>query len=203
MLVVVDYGLGNMGSVYNMLKKVGGNPIISNNPLEIAQADKLILPGVGKFDAGMNRINQLGLIEVLNKKALQDKVPILGICLGMQLLTGQSEEGKEKGLGWIEASTIHFGFTKELGIKIPHMGWNYVRKLVDDPLLSGFNQDFRYYFVHSYYVKPKYKENILLETNYGIDFASAIYKENIYGVQFHPEKSHKFGKTLLANFLAL
>lgn len=203
MLVIVDYGLGNLGSVYNMTKKVGGNPIISNNPEEISQADKLILPGVGKFDAGMIKIEEHGLLEILNKKAIEDKVPILGICLGMQLLTEGSEEGNKKGLGWIEADTVHFEFSKGTGLKVPHMGWNYVEKVADTPLLAGFNEEFRYYFVHSYYVKPRYAENLLLKTNYGIEFASAIYKENIYGVQFHPEKSHKFGKILLANFLAL
>lgn len=203
MLVIVDYGLGNLGSVYNMIKKVGGSSVISSDPEVIAQADKLILPGVGKFDAGMTKIEEHGLLDVLNKKANEDKIPVLGICLGMQLLTERSEEGNKKGLGWIEADTVHFDFPKESGLKIPHMGWNYVEKAANTPLLSGFDETFRYYFVHSYYVKPKFPENILLKTNYGIEFASAIYKDNVFGVQFHPEKSHKFGKRLLTNFLAL
>jgi imidazole glycerol-phosphate synthase subunit HisH len=202
MIVVVDVGLGNIGSIKNMLKKFSKDFISSENPSEIEKADKLILPGVGSFDTGMKNLKNRGLLEVLNKRVLNDKIPILGICLGMQLFTRKSEEGILQGLGWIEADTIKFKL-EESKLKVPHMGWNLVVKEKENRLLEEMEQDTRFYFVHSYYVRCDNSEDILLTTKYGNYFTSAINAGNIYGVQFHPEKSHKYGLKLLRNFVEL
>lgn len=198
MIVIIDYGLGNVGSIKNMLKKIGIESRITDSIGEIEKADKIILPGVGKFDAGMQGIRERGLLPVLNNKVLVEKVPLLGICLGMQILTDSSDEGKDTGLGWIHGVTKKFILPEEY--KIPHMGWNTVDYVKRTPLTLGVEENERYYFVHSYYVKPKSSDDILMQTNYGKKFASAIYHDNIYGVQFHPEKSHKYGIKLLGNF---
>ncbi|MGE5402925.1 MAG: imidazole glycerol phosphate synthase subunit HisH, partial [Ignavibacteriales bacterium] len=150
------------------------------------------------FDSAMHLINTSGLLEVLNKKAIEEKIPVLGICLGMQLLTSGSEEGLLPGLNWIEAETRKFN--KDDKLKIPHMGWNFTHTLNTSKLTQNFTEEFRFYFVHSYYVTVKDENYSILKTKYGIEFDSAIQKDNIYGVQFHPEKSHKFGMTLLNNF---
>jgi len=198
MITIVDYGLGNLGSIKNMFKRVGVQSEIISNLDDIARAEKLLLPGVGKFDAAMTRINQSGLREVLDRRVLIEKVPVLGICLGMQLLTKGSEEGELDGLGWIDASAKRFPNSDKL--KVPHMGWNVVRRSSTHKLLSSLPEDARFYFVHSYYVSTAQPENSLLKTNYGLEFDSAIHAGNIYGVQFHPEKSHKFGMALLKQF---
>jgi glutamine amidotransferase len=202
MIAIIDYGVGNVGSIQNMLKKVGHpENIITKNIDEINNADKIILPGVGAFDAGMQKINESGLLDVLNKKALADKIPFLGICLGMQLLTKGSEEGKIKGLGWIDAVTSKFDFTGENDLlKIPHMGWNQVKKCKQHPLTADLPEPSRFYFVHSYFVKCHNKNDELLSCRYGINFTCSVQHENIMGVQFHAEKSHKFGMQLLKNF---
>jgi glutamine amidotransferase len=189
-----------------MIKHVGGECKISSNPQEIKNASKLILPGVGSFDRGMNQLRELQLEEVIVKKATVDKVPLLGICLGMQLLTNSSEEGREKGLGLIQAETLSFKKEfSDLHIKgrVPHMGWNDVYFQQNNSLTKDSDESSRFYFVHSYFVKCHHKENSLMKSKYGFDFDSAIVKENIYGVQFHPEKSHKYGKTIILNFLNL
>jgi glutamine amidotransferase len=183
-----------------MLKRIGVASLVTSDSNQINKADKLILPGVGHFDKGMEMINKSGLKEVLNKKALEDKTPVLGICLGMQLLTNSSEEGRSKGLGWIPASTVKFNFNDNHILKIPHMGWNQVAKNSTSPLTTDFDDSFRFYFVHSYYVKVEDNAHSILKTSYGFEFDSAIQKDNIFGVQFHPEKSHKFGMRLLQNF---
>ncbi|MFC2097391.1 imidazole glycerol phosphate synthase subunit HisH [Bacteroidota bacterium] len=198
MIYIVDYGMGNLGSVKNMLRYISVESKITNNPEDIKNANKIILPGVGSFDMAMKRIEESGFREVLDKKALKEKVPLLGICLGMQLLTNGSEEGKLSGLGWIPANTVRF--PRDNGLKVPHMGWNLVEQSYSSQLTYGLPEVCRYYFVHSYYVRVENETNSILKTNYGIDFDSAIQKENIYGVQFHPEKSHKFGMQLLKNF---
>ncbi len=205
MIAIIDYGVGNVGSIQNMLKKIGHpESIITKNPDEINDADKIILPGVGAFDAGMQKINESGLLDVLNKKALSDKIPLLGICLGMQLLTNGSEEGKIKGLGWIDAVTAKFDFKAEnSNLKIPHMGWNEVKVSKQHPLTADLPEPSRFYFVHSYYVKCRDKNDELLSCRYGIDFTCSVQHENIMGVQFHAEKSHKFGMQLLKNFAEL
>lgn len=202
MLVIVDYGLGNLGSIQNMLKKIGVKATISSDSSIIQQATKLILPGVGSFAFAMNQLAELKLIEILNKKVLEEKTPILGICLGVQLFTSFSEEGNCKGLNWIEAETVKFSFNESNEfLKIPHMGWNDVVPNKQSKLFEGMPEDSRFYFVHSYYLQPKNEQDVLLKSNYGFDFTCALEKDNIVGVQFHPEKSHKFGMQLLRNFV--
>ena len=201
MITIIDYGMGNLGSIKNMLKKIGVDSLISNRKDEIVAADKLILPGVGAFDKAMLNLKKLDLIDLLNKKVLDEKVPILGICLGMQLLAKSSAEGKEKGLGWIDGEVLKFNVDKSL--KVPHMGWNRVCPKNEDTLFKNMYKEPRFYFVHTYYFKCNNDDEVLSTTDYGGDFVSAVNKENIYGVQFHPEKSHKFGMKLFENFSQL
>jgi len=203
LIVIIDYGMGNLGSIQNMLKKVNAHATISSDTKVIASADKLILPGVGSFDTAVTNLNRLELIPLLNERVIDGKTPLLGVCLGMQLLTRRSEEGIMPGLGWINAETIRFRFENEK-LKIPHMGWNTVEiQKKDDPLFRDLSYEARFYFVHSYYVKCNDPSNVLTTTIYGSDFCSSVVKENIRGVQFHPEKSHKFGMKLLKNFADL
>lgn len=203
MITIVNYGLGNMGSIFSMLQKIGVKSVISADPEAIRKADKIILPGVGHFDRAMECINQCGLKEVLNGKALKEKVPVLGICLGMQLLTKSSEEGQLPGLGWIPAKTIRFRFSKESNLKVPHMGWNLVHRATPCVLTENFEPEHRFYFVHSYHAQVEDEKNSILKTEHGYSFDSAIQNDNIFGVQFHPEKSHRFGMRLLDNFKRL
>lgn len=199
MIVVVDYGVGNIASVLNMLKKVGAKAKASNNREDIEQADKLILPGVGAFDAGMQTLRSSGLINVLNEQVLNKRKPVMGVCLGSQMLGNGSEEGIEPGLGWVDMDIVRF--EKRDGRKVPHMGWNEVSPQVQHPILTGIDERSRFYFVHSYYMLPRDEDNILLTANYGQQFAAAVVKGNIFGFQFHPEKSHKFGMQLFKNFV--
>ncbi len=203
MITIVDYGMGNLGSIFNMFKRIGVKAKITSVPEEIKKAQKILLPGVGAFDNAIKRINKLGLRNVLDYKALEDKVPVLGICLGMQLLTNSSEEGKLQGFGWIPAKTIRFNFTNEKNLKVPHMGWNTVKYSGHSKLTAELQEEPRFYFINSYYVKVENEKNSILKTNYGVEFDSAIQKNNIFGVQFHPEKSHKFGMKLFENFAKL
>lgn len=204
MITIVDYGMGNLSSVFNMLKKIGVPAEISSDTEVIKKAAKIILPGVGAFDNAMENINRLGLLPILNKKAKEEKIPILGICLGMQLLTLKSEEGKLKGLGWIDAETKKFDFPQPNNNKVPHMGWNIAKICQSNTIFKEMDiEESRFYFVHSYHVVCNNPDNILAKTFYGYDFTSSIYSENIYGTQFHPEKSHKFGMKLLENFAKL
>ena len=200
MITIIDYGIGNIGSIKNMLKKVGQRSIISSNINEIDEAEKLILPGVGAFDFGMEQLQNFNLIDVLNKKVLVDKTPILGICLGMQLFSQQSEEGLKPGLGWIEGITKKFNFDNHHNLAIPHMGWNTIHIEKESKLLLDLAQDSRFYFVHSYHMACKKSSDQLCSSEYGTKFTCAIEKDNILGVQFHPEKSHKFGMQILKNF---
>jgi len=200
-IVIVNYGMGNLGSIQNMFRHIGVQSVISDNISEIENADKLVLSGVGAFDSGMKNITDLGFISVLNAKVISDKTPILGICLGMQLFAERSEEGSLPGLGWINADTVKFNFDNDSDrLKIPHMGWNIVNIQKDSLLFNGLSDESRFYFVHSYHLVCKNENNVICTTNYGYDFPSAVEKENIHGVQFHPEKSHKFGMRLLENF---
>ena len=201
MIVVVDYGVGNIASVLNMLKRVGAKAKASNSREDIEQADKLILPGVGAFDAGMQTLRKSGLIEVLNEQVLGKQKPVMGVCLGSQMLGNGSEEGGEPGLGWIDMDIVRF--EKREGRKVPHMGWNEVTPQLQHPILTGLNQLSRFYFVHSYYMLPRQAENTLLTANYDQQFTAAVVRDNILGFQFHPEKSHKFGMQLFKNFVEL
>lgn len=204
MVVIIDYKMGNLGSIKNMLKKIGVSAVISSEAIDIEKAERLILPGVGAFEGGIRNIGQLGLLPILYEKVIKRKTPLLGICLGMQLLTKRSEEGKLSGLGWIEGETVRFSFDpKQTGLRIPHMGWNNVNILRRDSLFKESEDDARFYFVHSYHVICDRREDVLSVTNHGYDFVSSFQKENIMGVQFHPEKSHKFGLKLLKNFVEL
>lgn len=201
MITIVDYGMGNLGSILNMFKRIGVPATITGDLAAIAKSDKLLLPGVGAFDNAMQRINGSGLREVLDRKALVERVPILGICLGMQLLTRSSEEGNLPGLGWIEASTTRFPSLP--GLKVPHMGWNDVVPSRESRLTSGLPGDARFYFVHSFCVQADDANDVILRAEYGIAFDAALQRDNIFGAQFHPEKSHKFGLHLLKNFAEL
>lgn len=203
MIVIVDYGMGNIASIKNMLRKIGAEATLSSDPDEILQADKLILPGVGSFDYGMEQLSKRGLIKVLNQKVIDQKTPLLGICLGMQLLTQSSEEGTLKGLGWIDAHTKKFKFDDKLELRVPHMGWNQVVFDEKNILFKDMYDQAKFYFVHSYYVECKSEKNVGALTTYGYDFACSIIKDNIIGVQFHPEKSHKYGMKLFKNFVEL
>jgi glutamine amidotransferase len=201
-IVIIDYGLGNVGSIRNMLKKIGAEGTMSSNVSDIERAEKLILPGVGNFDQGMRNLEALGLVPVLEDKVIQKKTPILGICLGMQLFARKSEEGESTGLGWIDAEVVRFKFgDKERHLKIPHMGWNLVEIRQKNPLFEEMYPEPRFYFVHSYHLACRNEEEVLTQTFHGYKFVSSVKKENIYGVQFHPEKSHKFGMKLLDNFV--
>lgn len=201
MIVIIDYGLGNLGSIKNMLKKIGFDSEITSDLEKISSAEKLILPGVGSFDQGMKNLEERGLIEVLNRKVRDEKTPILGICLGMQLFTKSSEEGVLPGLGWIDAQTIRFDNSKaSKKSPIPHMGWEYVRIHKPSKLIEGYIENPKYYFVHSYFVACRNEADVLLKTDYIQTFHAGFEVGNILGVQFHPEKSHKFGMQLLTNF---
>ncbi|MES2691176.1 MAG: imidazole glycerol phosphate synthase subunit HisH [Bacteroidota bacterium] len=199
MITIVNYGMGNLGSIHNMFKYLGIPAQISASESEIANAEKLLLPGVGAFDAAMQKLNSSGLKEVLDHKVLVEKKPVLGICLGMQLLTNKSEEGSLKGLGWIDAETVKFR-PDNTQIKIPHMGWNLANEVRPSLLTGSLPDEPRFYFVHSYYVKAKDEKDVLMKTRYGVDFDSVVQHENIYGAQFHPEKSHKYGMKIFQNF---
>ena len=203
MIVIVDYGMGNLGSVENMFKKIGVKAIISSDLNLISKCSKLVLPGVGSFDSAMKKISSSGLLNILNNKAIIEKVPVLGICLGMQLLTNSSEEGIQPGLKWIDAETLAFKGRVPENFKIPHMGWNFVDFQTNNKILQEYERGSKFYFVHSYFVKVKNESNSLMSTNYGLNFDSAIVRENIFGVQFHPEKSHKFGMQFFKNFAKL
>lgn len=199
MITIVNYDMGNLGSVQNMLKKIGVKSIITSSPEDILKADKLLLPGVGNFKRAMEKLDAFGLIDPLNHKVRDHKTPILGICLGMQLMTNYSEEGNCKGLGWIDAETLHFPTHEITGLKVPHMGWNEVVFSTPHFLSSGLI-DPRFYFVHSYRVICNTMNHVLCTSNYGTEFHSGIFSENIIGVQFHPEKSHAFGMQVFENF---
>jgi len=204
MIVIIDYGVGNPGSILNMLHKAGGDAVISAENEDISKAKALVLPGVGAFDNGMQKLEDLGLIKLLIKKVVEEKVPFLGVCLGMHLLFDRSEEGKLPGLGWIKGEVKRFDFSAiadHSRLKVPHMGWNTVRPTGASNLFKCIKDEVRYYFAHSYHVVCKDKSNVLATANYGYDFTCAVGKSNVFGVQFHPEKSHRFGLTMFKGFL--
>jgi glutamine amidotransferase len=206
MIVVVDYGLGNVGSILNMFHRLGIGAQRSRDPAVIEGASKLVLPGVGAFDEGMHQIRDLGLREVLDRKVLADATPVMGICLGMQLMGQRSEEGSEHGLGWIEAESVRFRFAPREGErapKVPHMGWSYVTPARDHPLVEGLPESPRFYFVHSYHLVCTRPDDVLIRARYGgFPFTAAVADRHIVGLQFHAEKSHRFGMALFRSFAA-
>lgn len=203
MISIVDYGMGNLGSIQNMLKKIGAESCIVSDEEGINKSEKLILPGVGHFDRAMSRIENSGLKAPLTQRVMESKVPVLGICLGMQIMTNGSEEGKLPGFGWISGKSVRFQ-PDNPSIKVPHMGWNMVERVNSSPLTNGFDDDeTRFYFVHSYHIVLEKSDEEMFRCVHGIKFTAAFCKGNIFGVQFHPEKSHRFGKQLLANFAAI
>jgi len=206
MIVIIDYRVGNVGSIQNMLRRLGHESSISSSKEEISRADKLILPGVGAFDAAMNKLNDSELTGIINERVLVDKVPVLGICLGMQLMTKGSAEGVIPGLGWIDATCKKFDFSgiaKDQQLKIPHMGWGATDIVSSGGIFADWEGAARFYYVHSYYVALNNPEDAASTCEYGIKFTSSFRKQNIFGVQFHPEKSHKFGMRLLNNFASM
>jgi len=200
-ICIVDYGLGNLASIRNMIRKAGGKSDITSDPAVIARAEKLILPGVGHFAAGMENIRSSGLLDVLNEAVLEKKTPVLGICLGMQLLAGHSEEGDVAGLGWIDAEIVRFRQDQMGQLKVPHMGWNEVKPVHTHPLFPDTQAQERFYFVHSYHIQCNHPGDVLATAHYGYDFTCAVSHGNICGVQFHPEKSHRFGMEMMSRFI--
>jgi glutamine amidotransferase len=201
MIVIVDYGVGNLSSVSNMLRKAGGDVTVSRDPMEILAADKLLLPGVGHFDHGMKMLNASGLREALDRFALELRRPVLGICLGAQILGKRSEEGVESGLGWIDMECHRFEAMP--GIRVPHMGWNQISRKKPSPLLDHMEADARFYFVHSYRMICGEPEDVLATATHGVEFVCAVQRRNIAGTQFHPEKSLRHGLALMRSFVEL
>lgn len=201
MITIIDYGAGNLGSIMNMIRKIGSEARISSDKEEIASAEKLLLPGVGSFDYGMTKLMESNLIETINQRVLVDKVPILGICLGVQLFTKGSEEGELKGLGWFDAQTVKFELEEGSSLKVPHMGWNEVQCVNNSKLFTDLQQEPRFYFVHSYHLKCANEQDVMVNAKHGYEFVAGMESGNKVGVQFHPEKSHKFGMKILENYI--
>lgn len=202
MPVIIDYGVGNTGSIKNMIRKVGGKASVGSTVDDIALAEMLILPGVGAFDTGINHLRASGLIDVLNQRVLVDKVPVLGICLGAQLMTKSSEEGQEQGLGWFDAKTLKMDFCGISGKwPLPNVGWRNVTAENGYSMLNGIQETPRFYFVHSFYMSPTDPNMVSMNAHYGFEFACGLRRDNIHCAQFHPEKSHAFGMQFFRNFL--
>ena len=202
-VIIVDYGMGNLRSVQKKFNKIGVEAIITSDLIKIENAWKLVLPGVGHFANGVKNLKKFGIWDVLNEIVIFRKTPILGICLGMQLMAQYSEEGDVEGLGWFDANVVRFNVKNKLKFKVPHMGWNNAEHIKQSPLLKGIPKDAMFYFVHSYHIKCNNKEDILTSSEYEYKFTSAIQKDNIYGTQFHPEKSHDWGEQVFRNFVSL
>lgn len=202
MIVVIEYGINNVRSIVNKIERLKFVATVGRTESDLRQATKIILPGIGHFAAGMENLRSRGLLNVLNQKVLEERVPVLGICLGMQFLAEWSEEGNAEGLGWIKATVKRFNFPPDTAPRrVPHINWNSVSIKQNSPLLTGVPTDNRFYFVHSYHMECKEQANVVGSTTYGYEFTSIVQKDNIYGTQFHPEKSHGFGLTLIKNFL--
>jgi glutamine amidotransferase len=202
-VAIVDYGMGNLHSVKRKLDRIGVHPQVTSDPAELLRADKLVLPGVGHFGKAMEHLGSLGLVPALQEAVVEQKKPILGICLGMQLFAAHSQEGDSQGLGWIDADVVRFDVEDTLRFKVPQMGWNGVRVARPAPLLDGVTEQTEFYFVHAYHMVCRDSEDVLCDTDYGYAFTSGVQRGNVYGVQFHPEKSHDAGEALLRNFLYL
>lgn len=204
MITIIDYGLGNIRAFVNVYERLNIKTKIAHSSEDIKDASKIILPGVGAFDYAMSQLNASGMRDELEKQVLENKIPIMGICVGMQMLAKSSDEGIMPGLGWIDGAVKLFDeSTIPYKTRLPHMGWNSIKPENNCQLLSGFNPQSRFYFLHSYYFVCNNEENIISTTEYGITYASAVNSDNIYGIQFHPEKSHSNGVQLLKNFAIL
>ncbi len=201
MITIIDYGMGNIGSLENMIKKAGGKSLLTRDHEIIEQAKKLILPGVGAFDNAISKLKEYSLYDAIDKKVTKDKIPILCICLGAQLITESSEEGLLNGFSWIKSRSVKFAFDASKNIKIPHMGWNDVTIKKESRLFENMYDDPCFYFVHSYHILCENPSDILTTSFYGREFVSSIEHDNIYATQFHPEKSHKYGLRLIQNFI--
>lgn len=201
-VAIVDLGLGNIGAVVSMLRRAGGTACLISDPDELNQHSKVMLPGVGSFDAGIRKLDLAGFRPALRCYASSGRA-LLGICLGMQLLADSSEEGRMPGLGLVPGTVKRFSFEKERALKIPHMGWNQIARSKVHPLTTGLDDNARFYFVHSYHLRCEDSKDELFRTQYGIDFSSGVQRDNVMGVQFHPEKSHRYGLQLIKNFMEL
>ena len=202
-ILIPNLGIGNFASVLRMVQKVGGSARLVGTPAELAGAEKVILAGVGAFDTGMQSIRVGGWTDALSDVALARKRPVLGICLGMQLMCSGSEEGRLPGLGWMDAKVRRFAPPAGSGLKVPHMGWSPVRVVRDNALIDRTSEEQRFYFVHSYYIECRRPDDAVAVANYGHDFTAVFSRGNMYGVQFHPEKSHRFGMGLMKHFVEL
>jgi glutamine amidotransferase len=202
MIAILDYGIGNVNSIRNMLKKIGVDATLTNNVDEINDCEKIILPGIGNFDHCMKMIKQAEFYPYLNDWVLIDKKPLLGVCVGHQMLFESSEEGSENGLGYLKGKVVKFDFENQFTreFRVPHMEWNEILINKNSGMTEGLNSESKFYFVHSYYCVPMDESDILFSTDYGFQFVSAVERGNIIGVQFHPEKSHKYGMQLYSNF---
>lgn len=201
MIAIINYGLGNIEAFVNVYKKLHIDVRVANTPADLVDASKLILPGVGAFDHAMQSFNNSGMRADVERMVLEDKVPVLGICVGMQMLANSSAEGSEAGLGWIGGKILPFAQTTGAeGLPAPHMGWNDVSPSANTPLLLGLENEAKFYFLHSYFFKCANAGQSIATSSYGVDFSCAVNSGNVFGVQFHPEKSHHFGVQLLKNF---
>lgn len=199
MIAIIDYDVGNIAAVANMLKRIGVRSVITNDSDVISKADRIILPGNGSFDTCMRNLRASGLVPIIERLVFADGVPLLGICVGAQMLGTSSEEGSEPGLGWLNM-TVH-RFPESAGFPVPHMGWcEVISSQPDNPLLAGLDDGSRFYFVHSYYMVPNDPADVLLKACYGQEFVAGVARGKVAGVQFHPEKSHRFGKQFLTSF---
>lgn len=200
MISIIDYGVCNLGSMLNMLRKVGAQAQLVSTATELEQAEKIILPGVGAFDNGIAALTERGLADPIRKKALRDKIPLLGVCLGMQMLGRRSDEGRLDGLGIVDAEAHRFRFAPDSTCKVPHMGWSVLASRRESALLCGLETRSRFYFCHSYHMVCNNPGDVLARAHYGGEFVAILQRENVFGVQFHPEKSHRFGMALLHAF---
>jgi imidazole glycerol-phosphate synthase subunit HisH len=203
MIAIVDHGMGNLGSVQNMLRKLGAPSIRTTEPNEIRAADKIVLAGIGAFDSAMERLDQLGLVSVMNEQVIERRVPVLGVCLGMQLMASSSEEGRRPGFGWLDATVQAFSFPEGRGLPTPHMGWQVVTPTRESPLLPANGTEQRFYFSHGYHLVCNDPTDVAATATYGYAFPAAAHRGNILGTQFHPEKSHVFGMDVYRRFISL